>query len=102
MLVVDPMHVHRAQKLRLCLQTLWLHACAECGDQPFGAADRPPFDLAGALAAAPCPALGRLQSLSIHMPSLLANTLQVRTPTQLPIHPPLHTQSTPSLRLGLP
>ncbi len=64
-----------------------------------------PFNLAGALAAAPCPALGRLQSLAIEVPALPADTLQVRaacppppppspTPTGQPC-PHLSTPSTP-------
>ncbi len=41
----------------------------------------PPCSLAADLAATPCPALGRLQSLSLSVPSLPADTLQVRPST---------------------
>jgi hypothetical protein len=37
----------------------------------------PPLGLAAALALTPCPALGRLQSLAMHVPSLPADTLQL-------------------------
>jgi hypothetical protein len=56
-----------------------------------------PLNLAGALAAAPCPALGRLQSLAIEVPALPADTLQVSAMPPSSPPPLLSTLACPHL-----